>query len=420
MQDAMTEESGTLAATLAGELSAVDAELREIDLLIAQARAEAERHETKRAQSAEKLSTLTSRGEPAADLLELSSQLTTLTRRAAVMEAQVDVLEGKSKALVRLRDSVSRHAAALEGTEIAAPAGPGTGGRDQAAATASLTSGVSRMVLSAQEDMRREIARAMHDGPAQSLTNIVLQAQIVERIIDRDPARAKTEAGLLISMVQHTLEATKSFIFDVRPMVLDDLGLVPTLRRAARERGRRASVAVEFETYGQDRRLSIDLESGLFRMLDEALAGYLSAKPERVVLRLEWSDRLEARVTATRSEARAGVAARAEEGVRSDASALAEEGARAARAAGSRGGRGKQEGELPPALAAMMEDRRSDERAAVEAARLATIVELPARAWREISARATTMGLEAELLAEGGEVRIVAPVDEPEVDGADA
>src|SRR5207244_5890105 len=140
----------------------------------------------------------------------------------------------------------------------------------------------TRALLGAQEDLRREIARAMHDGPAQSLTNIVLQAQIVERLLARDPAGAEAEVHQLISMVQHTLEATKTFIFDVRPMVLDDLGLVPTLRRAARERGRRAGVAVEFDSIGQDRRLAMDLESSLFRILDEALAAYVAAAPARV------------------------------------------------------------------------------------------------------------------------------------------
>ena len=141
---------------------------------------------------------------------------------------------------------------------------------------------MSRLLLDAQEDLRREIARAMHDGPAQSLTNIVLQAQIVERLVATDPARAGDEVRQLVAMVQQTLEATKTFIFDVRPMVLDDLGLVPTLRRAARERGRRAGVPVDFDSLGPERRLPMDLESGLFRILDEAMAAYLSARAERV------------------------------------------------------------------------------------------------------------------------------------------
>ena len=91
-------------------------------------------------------------------------------------------------------------------------------------------------------------------------------------------------------MVQQTLDATKTFIFDVRPMVLDDLGLVPTLRRAARDRGRRVHVPVEFESMGQDRRLPMDVESALFRIIDEALAAYLALGPERIRMRLDWTD----------------------------------------------------------------------------------------------------------------------------------
>ena len=64
----------------------------------------------------------------------------------------------------------------------AGAAGDGGGAAYDASST-----GVSRIVLGAQEDLRREIARAMHDGPAQSLTNIVLQAQIVERLLVARP-----------------------------------------------------------------------------------------------------------------------------------------------------------------------------------------------------------------------------------------
>ncbi|HSW43398.1 MAG TPA: histidine kinase, partial [Patescibacteria group bacterium] len=158
--------------------------------------------------------------------------------------------------------------------------------------------GVGRLILAAQEDLRRDIARAMHDGPAQSLTNIVLQAQIVERLLDRDPAAARAEVRELTAMVQRTLEATKAFIFDVRPMVLDDLGLVPTLRRVARDRSRRAGVPVEFESLGSDRRLPIELESAIFRVADESVVVLAGGRPERVVLTLDWGEELEVAVRA--------------------------------------------------------------------------------------------------------------------------
>ncbi len=102
-------------------------------------------------------------------------------------------------------------------------------------------------------------------------------------------------------MVQQTLDATKNFIFDVRPMVLDDLGVMPTLRRMARDRGRRARVPVEFDSLGHDRRLPMEMESTIFRILDEALAAYLALGPERMQLRLDWTDVLEARLIAERS-----------------------------------------------------------------------------------------------------------------------
>jgi len=296
--------------------------------------------------------------------------------------------------LARYRDALGRCATDLQAladaglavsvagsSALVVAAGAEAGG----GAAESPSPAVSRLVLVAQEDLRREIARAMHDGPAQSLTNIVLQAQIVDRLVARDPEMAKGELRQLMSMVQATLDATKSFIFDVRPMVLDDLGLVPTIRRAASERGRRAGIPVEFDSMGADRRLPTELESSLFRILDEALGGYLAGKPDRISISLDWGDRLEARVAAMRAgpvEQSAGQPA-------------------PSRARGRGKGKAEAEEELPPALAAMMDDRRA-------AAALAhQPVPLPSATWQEIEQRATTIGSTAQLLADGSELRLV-------------
>ena len=278
-------DPGGIADRIGNELTVLDSELAEIDLLIQQARSEAERHEMKRGQTADRVATLRSATTPnPADLAEATSQLVQLTRRAVMMESQVDVLQGKQKALGRYHEALERYGALLR--DVAAGGGwSAPAGTPPATAPVSLDDGevpaaVSRLVLTAQEDLRRDIARAMHDGPAQSLTNIVLQAQIVDRLVERDPALARNEVKALIAMVQTTLEATKAFIFEVRPMVLDDLGLVPTIRRAARERGRRAQIVVDFDSLGTERRLDMELESGLFRMIDQALAGLPLDKPQ--------------------------------------------------------------------------------------------------------------------------------------------
>ncbi len=380
-----------LAGRLDDDVIRLDKELEEVDLLITQAKTEAGRHESRRTAATDKLAAMPTDGDPT-ERLEASAQLINLTRRAALMETQVDVLEGKRRALARHRDTVATYAglvAAMDPTTgaaaVIAPTSKG-GGRKGSPDGDVLPPAVSRLVLTAQEDLRREISRAMHDGPAQSLTNIVLQAQIVERLVAQDPALAQGEVRQLVAMVQQTLEATKTFIFDVRPMVLDDLGLVPTLRRAARERGQRAGVAVEFDSMGQDRRLSMDLESGLFRMLDEALVAYLERSPDRVSLRLDWtSEQVEARVIASRTG--------------TDVAPVVED--------------VQDNSDLPPALARMMEDRRVAARDAVEVARKEAIVALPPNTWREIQSRAGTIGVNVELLAEGAELHlvVVAPVE---------
>jgi two-component system sensor histidine kinase DegS len=358
-----------LAAVLGADVAELDKELAEIDLLVGQARAESGRHEQKRVQLAEKLASA-----DAGDR-EAWSQLVTLTRRSVLMEAQVDVLDGKRRALIRHRDALAGLAEAL----TALPASGEGGAATAEAAQPSL----SRVVMSAQEDLRRDIARAMHDGPAQSLTNIVLQAAIVERLLGRDPEGAKGELRLLVSMVQQTLDATKNFIFDVRPMVLDDLGVVPTLRRMARDRGRRAKIPVEFESLGHDRRLPMDMESTVFRILDEALGAYLALQPERVEVRLDWTDELEARVIAARTP----VVPDGEEPLPEVPT-----------------------GDVPEQIKAMIQERHDDRRAAVEAAEKAAIVELPGATMRDLTERAASIGGRVELLGGGGEVRFLVPL----------
>ncbi len=385
-----------LAARMSEEAVRLDKELGEVELLISQARTEATRHEARRATAADKLAAgqpaVAAGGGPPLDTTELNTQLVLLTKRAALMESQVDVLEGKQRALRRFRDAIAGYAEAIEALPQAAPEArsggavktgrkAGQGAAAPADPIGALPPAVSRLLLGAQEDMRREIARAMHDGPAQSLTNIVLQAQIVERLVKTDPARAVSEVSQLTGMVQQTLDATKSFIFEVRPMVLDDLGLVPTLRRAARDRGRRGNVAVEFESLGQDRRLPMDLESGLFRILDEALAGYIDARAEQITFKLDWSaDQVDVTMSAARAELRS-------EQLVPD---------------------GPASKDLPPALAAMMEERRADARSAAESARRNSIVELPSSTWREIQSRANLLSLTVELAEGGAQLRLLA------------
>ena len=364
------------------EVDLLTREIGEIESLANQARTEATHHEQKRTQAFERLKP--ARPEAEGDQNDETDQLVALTRRSAIMEAQVDILEGKLKVLTRFRESLRRYGSELDRASMGGAVPQHS--PDKLDTSTPLPPAVSRLVLAAQEDLRREIARAMHDGPAQSLTNIVLQAQIVERLVDRDPVQAKTEVEQLVGMVQRTLDAIKTFIFDVRPMVLDDLGLVPTLRRVARDRGRRSQVPIEFESYGPDRRLPMDVESALFRLIDETVTGFLSCHPDRISIRFEWATgRTEARISARREEI--------DEEPEGDESILTDRHGKAL------------ERDLPEALKAMIDETRAAKVRRAE--RITQPLTLPTNTWREVQQRSDTIGVSAELVDDGREVVLV-------------
>src|SRR3989442_5193725 len=129
----------------------------------------------------------------------------------------------------------------------------------------------SRQVFQIIEEERMRIARDMHDVPAQSMANLLLQASILHRLLDRNPKQLVTELAEFKNSVRNALEETRQLIFDLRPMTLDDLGLVPTLRRFIKEYGDKYGFTTRFNVVGEERRLPGSTEGTLFRIIQEAL-----------------------------------------------------------------------------------------------------------------------------------------------------
>lgn len=369
----MSTTLADLTAQLEREQATLDTELAEIDLLLRQATTEAERLEARRVQAEERVTTLERTADGSAELAEARRVVVSETRRATLMAAQVDVLSGKQRALGRFRD---RLAETLPVVRDASGSGVTVADSSPANGRAAPT---ARDVLEAQEVLRRDITRAMHDGPAQSIANIALQAQVVQRLIERQPKQAQTELAELVRMVESALEKTKSFIFEVRPMVLDDLGLVPTLRRATLERSRRSNVPVRFESAGADRRLPSEQESNFFRVIDDALVGYIAGRPHDIAVKLDWTD----------SQVRGTVQARTGE---ADQTA----GARAKAVVAA----ARHEKTMPAALASMIREQEH------ETALRAT--GLPAEVWQEVSDRAAAAGLAVTLSEDRSTFEVVA------------
>jgi two-component system sensor histidine kinase DegS len=127
-------------------------------------------------------------------------------------------------------------------------------------------------IVQAQEEERQRLARQMHDGPAQSLTNFILQTEICQRLFDRDPERAAEELNNLKSTASVTFQKVRDFIFDLRPMMLDDLGVVPTVRRYVDSFREKNDIEVKLDILGDERRLETHREVLIFRAIQELMA----------------------------------------------------------------------------------------------------------------------------------------------------
>ena len=168
---------------------------------------------------------------------------------------------------------------------------PGSYPAAQPATSAHGDTSVLARVIQAQESVRQRMAQRLHDGPTQSMANVVLTAELCERLIHSDPGRALVELAKLKMIVNGALQETRKLTFELRPMTLDDLGLMTTLRRYATELSSTQSAEISVKAQGE-RRLPTTTEVSLFRVAQEAVVnaiehGHASAVVVSVSMRQE-------------------------------------------------------------------------------------------------------------------------------------
>ena len=127
------------------------------------------------------------------------------------------------------------------------------------------------MLVNAQESERQRLSRQMHDGPAQALSNFILQTEIAMRLLEVDPAQAREELSNLKVSALGTFQKVRNFIFELRPMMLDDLGLAPTLRKYAEAFREQTGMDVNVTITGTERRLEPYIEVMIFRAVQELI-----------------------------------------------------------------------------------------------------------------------------------------------------
>jgi signal transduction histidine kinase len=145
--------------------------------------------------------------------------------------------------------------------------------------------------VSAQEDERKRIARELHDETGQWLTALAVGLGGVEQIIGQNPGLAQKQIGELKTMTMSAIDNLRQFVYDLRPSVLDDMGLVSALRWYVDQYVERTKLQVEFQVTGVKRRLPAQVETVLFRIAQEALNNVgRHSRATQVMVRLEFTE----------------------------------------------------------------------------------------------------------------------------------
>lgn len=146
-----------------------------------------------------------------------------------------------------------------------------------------------KKVITAQEEERKRIARDLHDDTSQTLAALLLAIETADETLGTP--EAERQMGSARALATQVLDGIHKLILDLRPSLLDDLGLVVALRWYAESRLEAAGIKVDFQVDGPDRRLPPEVETTVFRIVQEAIMNIAKhARAERAVVSLEFGE----------------------------------------------------------------------------------------------------------------------------------
>lgn len=263
------------------ETSQTQRELTEIDMLLEQSKGELDKLTQRNATINAHLQQIQTQIDevPAPDIRVAYDAALDAQQRLVVMRGQFEKLHSDKAHLEHQLQVLKKIKEASQGG-----AQPQENGRSPLASI--------EVMIQAQEQERQRLSRQMHDGPAQALSNFILQTEIALRLFEVDQEQARQELNSLKAAASTTFQKVRDFIFDLRPMMLDDLGLVPTLKRYADYLSEKMGLEVAVSVTGSERRLEPYIEVVVFRAIQELLSNTaLHAQANSMKVQLDINER---------------------------------------------------------------------------------------------------------------------------------
>lgn len=141
-----------------------------------------------------------------------------------------------------------------------------------------------------QEEERKRLARELHDETVQDLIALGHRVEMARRALERDPAQVAERLDELKALIHETVTDVRRFTRALRPIYLEDLGLLPALEMLVHDIATKANIEAEFHVSGPARRLPEELELTVYRIAQEALSNVVQhARASRVDVGLRFT-----------------------------------------------------------------------------------------------------------------------------------
>ena len=256
------EGSESVSLFIQTELEQIQQEIKEISHMLEQSEIEVDKLAQRNATISMHLQKVKASMEeiPKSDILVAYDAALDAQQRLVLTRSQVEKLRSDRDHNERYRRVLERVVNALSEETQA-----GEGKSKGSIATA-------EMMIQSQETERQRLSRQMHDGPAQALSNLILQTEIAMRLFKVDQEKALEELENLKVAATSTFQHVRDFIVELRPMMLDDLGLAPTIKRYVDSFRERSGLDVSSSVTGTEARIESYTEVMVFRAVQELLA----------------------------------------------------------------------------------------------------------------------------------------------------
>jgi two-component system, NarL family, sensor histidine kinase UhpB len=144
------------------------------------------------------------------------------------------------------------------------------------------------LILNSIEAERQRIGRELHDQTSQTLATALINLKLADSALGHNTKDVRKKLTMAKHLIEHSLEQIKICVYDLRPVMLDDLGLVPTLRWHIKTHLAGTGLAITTDFEDADKRMPRNIETTLYRVAQEALANVIKhAHATRVSIRLE-------------------------------------------------------------------------------------------------------------------------------------